>query len=897
MEDYHSPGALLKMAVAWRLSHSESVHRRKTSVLLLSQDIQQLSRAVCTSLQTQASKKKAYILRAGLLRVCVPLALLGIAVFWPATALAQQSPQTGQELDLLVVDLSRKPVANAAVQVRDQKGAAYQKTTSATGRAVFNGTFRHNVLISVSKENFQPIENSSFDVSASNPTQIEISLTPKLQHKEQVEVKASADELNQSSSGNQVATSAARELPSHPATVSDALPLMPGVIRSPQGGLSISSAGEHRSALIVNSADVTDPATGQFGTTVPIDSVETLNFYQTPFLAEYGSFTAGLVSVETRRGTDAWKWDLNDPFPDFRIRSDHLVGIMDATPRLNLEGPLIPDRLYFSEGFEYEVRKVPVITLPFPQNQETTQGFNSFSQLDYVVSSRQLITATFHVAPEQMKSVNMNAFNPQSTVPDASLHDDNVTLSDKLTLGQGDLFENTLSYTHFTAGVWAHGIEDLMITPEGNLGNYFAQQQRASSRAGWLSTYSFHSFNKLGTHNFKLGAYIAPSSEDAQIIERPFDIFGSAGQLLEQVSFTPGFPVKKTDTEMSFFAQDHWLISPRLAVDFGLRADSQALTETLRLAPRIGIAWSPFADAGTVIRAGMGLFYDRVPLNVFGFAQYPNQVVTTYGPAGQTPVTYVNALGQVDPNSPFVIHENTPGDFSPQSTIWTVQLEQPLSSLVKLRASYMQNNATGLVMMNPLQPAPGSSLGSMLLTGNGRTFYSQFEAMARIRLQGDKQQLFVSYVRSRAQGDLNDFNNYLGTFPAPIVRPNQFGNLPTDLPNRVLAWGVFHFPWKLQLAPIFEWRTGFPYLVTDAAQAYVGAPYQQRYPNFLSLDARLSKDFKVNSKYTARFSISTYNLTNHFNPDSVYSNTDAPLYGLFFGQHKRRFFPDFDVFF
>ena len=47
--------------------------------------------------------------------------------------------------------------------------------------------------------------------------------------------------------------------------------------------------------LIVNSADVTDPATGQFGLTVPIDSVEAVSVYQTPFLAEYGRFTSGVV--------------------------------------------------------------------------------------------------------------------------------------------------------------------------------------------------------------------------------------------------------------------------------------------------------------------------------------------------------------------------------------------------------------------------------------------------------------------------------------------------------------------------------------------------------------------------------------------------------------------------
>ncbi|MBV8551005.1 MAG: TonB-dependent receptor [Acidobacteriaceae bacterium] len=772
-----------------------------------------------------------------------------IVALWSASAIAHQSSQPDRKLDIVVLDPSRKPVPGAAVVVRGETGVTSSLITAADGRAALENPAGPNLLVSISREGFEAVENYPVTLSASGSTQIEITLAPNLQRKEQVDVRATADELNQNSSGSQVATSAARELPSRPATVGDALPLIPGVIRSPQGALTISGSGEHRSALIVNSADVTDPATGQFGTTVPIDSVETLNVYQTPFLAEYGRFTAGLVSVETRRGTDNWKWEINDPFPDFRIRSDHLRGLMDATPRLNLEGPLIPDKLFFSEGFEYEMRKVPVITLPFPENQEITQGINSFSQFDYIVSPTQLITAAVHVAPQQMQNVNMNAFNPESTVPDASVHNETATLADKLTVRQGDLFENTLSYTRFSAGVWAHGIEDLVITPEGNSGNYFAQQQRTSSRAGWLSTYSLHPVRTFGVHNVKVGGYLAGSSEDARIVERPFGIFDTSGNLLQQVSFTPGSPVHKADTEMSFFGQDHWVLSSRLAVDTGLRAESQALTDTLRLAPRVGIAWTPFAEAGTVIRAGIGLFYDRVPLNVFGFPHYPSQVVTTYNAAGQVvpgPIDYVNMLGQVDPNNPFVIHGRTPGNFSPQSTTWTLQMEQPLFRVLKLRASYMQNDGTGLVMLNPLAPPPGSALGSMLLTGNGQSSYRQLEVTARIRLQGDRQQLFLSYVRSRAQGDLNDFNNYLGSFPAPVIRPNQFGNLPSDLPNRVLMWGLLHFPYKIQLAPIAEWRSGFPYLVTNAAQAYVGAPYQQRYPNFLSIDARISKDVKIN---------------------------------------------------
>jgi hypothetical protein len=157
--------------------------------------------------------------------------------------------------------------------------------------------------------------------------------------------------------------------------------------------------------------------------------------------------------------------------------------------------------------------------------------------------------------------------------------------------------------------------------------------------------------------------------------------------------------------------------------------------------------------------------------------------------------------------------------------------------------------------------------------------------------------LFFSYVRSRARGDLNDFANYLGTFPVPLIRPNQFGNLPADLPNRFLAWGMLQLPKGFRIAPMVEYRNGFPYIVTDAAQQYVGVPNSNRFPNFFSLDARFSKDFKVSPKYTVRLSLSTYNLTDHFNPEAFHGNIADPAFGLFFGQRGRFYTGDFDVLF
>lgn len=158
-------------------------------------------------------------------------------------------------------------------------------------------------------------------------------------------------------------------------------------------------------------------------------------------------------------------------------------------------------------------------------------------------------------------------------------------------------------------------------------------------------------------------------------------------------------------------------------------------------------------------------------------------------------------------------------------------------------------------------------------------------------------ELFFSYVRARSRGDLNDFASYLGSFPVPIVRPNQFGNLPGDLPNRFLSWGMVKLPAGFRIAPVVEFRSGFPYSALDAYQNYVGVPNSNRFPSFFSLDSRFSKDFKVNPKYTVRLSVSAFNMTDHYNPEAVHYNVGDPGFGGYFGQRGRHFTADFDVIF
>jgi hypothetical protein len=225
-----------------------------------------------------------------------------------------------------------------------------------------------------------------------------------------------------------------------------------------------------------------------------------------------------------------------------------------------------------------------------------------------------------------------------------------------------------------------------------------------------------------------------------------------------------------------------------------------------------------------------------------------------------------------------------------------LQVEQSVTHLLKLRVGYLRSISDGLVTMIPHDPDPETLVGAYELSGSGSARYRQLEVTARLQLT-EKRLLFFSYVRNRAHGELNDFSNFLGSFPLAIIRPNNYGRLPGDLPNRFLAWGTVPLPLGFQIAPILEYRNGFAYSEVDAAQAYVGIPNHNRFPNFVSVDSRFSKDIKVNPKYTVRLSVASYNLTNHFNPEAHHSNLADSAYGLFFGSRGRRFTGDFDILF
>ena len=788
---------------------------------------------------------------------------------------------------------------DAEVNIAESKASAatrFSGITNPQGVAEFTDVACGAWSLTASKTGYHTLKDTPLRMNGAGNSEVDITLTPSVVH-ESIEVHESNPlQMEHAASPSQeLQTDDIKNLPLRPTTVTAALPLVPGVFEDADGEIKIDGTGEHRSAFVVNQTDVTDPATGKFGQTVPIDGVQVAEVLNTPFLAEYGRFTAGVVSVETRRGGETWHAELNDPFPEFRFRSWHMRGLRDATPRGLLSGPLMKGKLYFMSANQYSIHKVPDQTLPFPFNESKQEFVNSLTQLDYIVSPKQILTATLHVSPQHTNFVNPQFFSPQEVTPSYRQHNYVAMIADRLAIGGGTL-DSTVSLQRFDATVGSQGTADMILTPVGNRGNYFADQDREAGRLQSIETWSPAQKHFAGTHFFKFGSSLTRLDNSGQFEARPVDIQNNAGLLLRRIEFSGGSPYKIADMEGALFAQDQWALNSHVSLDLGGRVEYQDITGTVRMAPRLGVSWMPVSNGRTVVRGGYGIFYDRVPLSIYTFRSMPQRTVIDYAPDGSiigAPYASPNLIGPGSVSrSPLFVNKNRPGNFVPQSDTWNISLEQRVASFIKLRTLYSSSHSVGLITVDPA----AVDASSLTLLGGGRSQYKQFEVSARLDGRHG-QQLFVAYTRSRADGNLNEFSNYLGNFPAPLIRRSVYSHLPGDLPNRFLAWGNMALPGGLQILPMVEYHTGLPYSSYDQLGDYVGVPNLNRFPSYVNADARILKDLKVNPKYTVRVSVSGFNLTNHFNALNLHTNIADPQYGTFFGNYHFRYRADFDILF
>ena len=662
----------------------------------------------------------------------------------------------------------------------------------------------------------------------------------------------------------------------------DALPLVPGVVRGPDGLLNVKGARASQSGLTVNSSNVTDPVTGEFAMNLPIEAIQSVQVLTNPYAPEYGKFTGAVTAVQTKSGSEKFVANAQSFFPRLRRRGGSFVGIEAFTPRVTFSGPLIKDKLKFNQSFEYRFVRTPVENLPPLKRDTDLESFDSLSQLDWDINERNHLTTTFSLFPQKLRYVGLNTFNSQEVTPNFKQRGFLWAIGDRLILNRNSVLESLFSIKQFDADVFpSSGSAPMDLSPNENSGNFFNQQARRSKRYEALEVYSFTPPNFAGVHFIKIGGGVSYVSFNGRNTSNTVRILRADGTRNQQLDFIGSGQLGRNQTEFLAYFEDKWNLNRRLTLEYGLRYDRNNVSSENSLAPRFSFAFLPVLDGRTVIRGGIGLFYDDIGLNIATFPQLQERILTRFGPDGEEIVG-------VPQRQRLVVGDT--GFRTPRSVNWNVELDREWLRNVFVRVGYQQRQGRREFVLNPITSQDQGSL--LVLDNSGSSRYRELQVTMRYKFR-ERDEFVASYVRSSAEGDLNDFNSYLGNFENPIIRPNERSRLPWDTPNRFIFWGEFHAKYGITLAPVFDLREGFPFSVIDEERNFVGPRNRSgRYPTFASVDLQVLKSVSLPGRwkeYKAQLGFKVFNLLNHFNPRDLQNNLASNNFGGFYNSVGRKF--------
>lgn len=825
----------------------------------------------------------------------------GAQILLAANCLARALPST-QAIRGQVLDEKNAPIAEALCSLTSRLLPldGLTLTTDYKGSFEFTGLQFGDYSLVCAAAGREPLTRA-VQVTGVPPPDLQIILPPRVVVRQTVEVREQVDAVSaaQSAPSAKLSNAQLANLPMVEQKFKAVLPYLPGVIRTPDGRINIKGVPDSQGQLLINSAEASDPVTGNLAIDVPVVAIDSLQVYKNTYDAQYGGFTGGLTTIHTRSPGEKWEFELQNLPPNPRIKNGSLVGIADYNPRLYLTGPLISDRLSFSEALAYDIDKQPVRGLAWPHNEIWTHDFNSFTDLHYVVSSHHLATVTANVFPLRRQFADINSLVPLAASSDYGQHGFEITLTDQFITSGGGIFTTMLSGMQFYS--WGHGEggANMLVTPNGWGGNFFNAYSRDSEQEQFSELYKLPRLKWWGKHEWTVGTALLNRTFTGHSRSRTVSLLRPDGSVTEQIDFLGAGNLAARDLEGAVFVADHWVPNEHVSVDLGLRYTGQTLGRAANIAPRVGVAYSPGHHGKTVFRGGAGRFVAHTPLLAGDFTMYPAREQSFFDDSGNllgAPVTYVNAYGRPNPQGTLAASSVFPGNV-PYDWTWSLEADRELLPRVMLRVGYISSRAFDQYIVDPAENLITGP--AMLLTPHGASRYRELESTFHFRLRGNTE-WNISYVYSKARGDLNTLAQLFVPFEQPVIRSDAYSNLGSDVPNRILSWGrIKTHVWGIEAGPVADFHSGFPYAPVDMQQDYIGTPNTARFPRFFSLDMKLSKEFRLPlpllKKHLMRGSLTVFNLSDHSNPRDVFNNISSPYFRHFVGDQHRFFDSSLDI--
>ncbi len=737
----------------------------------------------------------------------------------------------------------------------------------------------------------------------------------------------------------------------------------PETSAAPGTGLSITGQRFISNGFVVDGLSSNDDAADLAGTFYSQEVIREFEVITSGSVAEFGRAAGGIVNIVTQSGTNSYRGRIYGFLRNKRLDARAPLSptkdpFTQAQYGLSFGGPVRRDRTFFFSNFEQtRLTNAAVITIS-PSNVAAINarldqagyrgarvstgvvptGFdttNFLFRLDHRLGAKNQLTARYNLYHiMSLNARNVGGLNAVSRGTALSDLDQTFAGGAVSTLSSKTLNEARFQYTRsrLRAPVSDAAGPAVNISGVANFGT-----ATFSPTARDLDTFEAveNVSTQRGAHSLKVGAnflldrveIVFPGALEGVYAFSSLANFQAGRYATFQQAF--GAPSQfQSNLNAGVFAQDEWQPGHDLTLNLGLRYDAQLLPAPIRtdannFAPRVGVAYSPDFlghDHKTVIRAGYGIFFDRIPLRATSNAlqrdgsKYRTAVLSA-GQAGAP--TFPATLPAFPANllvSITTIDPNIRNAYSQQASL---QVERELPGAMSLSVGYLHVRGEHIILSRnvnvPRFPASAGvfnlgrpdprfanvsrfeSSGDSYYDGMIVSFKRRFTAWAEGR---------VSYTLSKAIDDVG--NAFFFTPQDNFNLRDERGLADNDQRHRLAVSGSFEAPAAgreegalrralsgFRLSYIFQYGSRLPFNVVTGTDrnndtnvndrpAGVGRNTGRGF-DFASLDVRLARRFSMGEHLNVEVLAEGFNVLNRENlqlPNNTLNAATLPTFGL-----------------
>jgi Carboxypeptidase regulatory-like domain/TonB-dependent Receptor Plug Domain len=461
-------------------------------------------------------------------------------------------------------------------------------------------------------------------------------------------------------------------------------------------GLSFNGQRGRSNNIMLDGVENNGQLNGDVRTTISQDAVQEFQVVTNQFPAEFGNAGGGLVNIVSKSGGNQYHGDLfyfaRDASMDARnyfVNTGPKPPFSRKNPGATLGGPIIRNKTFFFGSVEYmRADQVGVTTIsnsnvsainaalaarPIPGSLVTSISSGTFPitqlqtlasfRIDHNISENNIVTFRYlYGLVNQSNSGGVAIGGLTDVSGGGGLHEkDNAFLGSYTHIFSAKML-NELRFQYAPQRMTQYANDPIgphvVISGVATFGrNTSFPVLLNESHYQWHEALS----DSIGKHFLKFGGdvdYISANTSFPVSFAGSFTFANlSSFQAGTPSTFAQGFgdpQIKLPDTLIGLWAQDEWKPTPRLTLSYGLRWDYDMQPQGFHrnpnnpieapldtgiprdghnFGPRISLAYSLDEHNKTVVRAGYGLFYDKLFLLVARNTLLARQSISLSGAA------------------------------------------------------------------------------------------------------------------------------------------------------------------------------------------------------------------------------------------------------------------------